>query len=292
MPEAKKPDPLSRLGASIFGSAVAEVVTLPIDTCKVRLQLQHVEAGVAPRYTGMLSTAMKVASEEGVAALFKGMIPALARQCSYTPITMLLYEPVRDCMVAPGEQIALWQRLLAGGISGSIGITLMNPTEVVKTRLQANAGKPIPIGTIVRQVMKADGVAGFWAGIGPNVARCFVVNAVELGTYDHAKHTLIEQFNLDNGIVAHVGASGIAGVSSAVCSTPVDVIKTRLMAQAGQATQEYSGPLQALIEIPRKEGPMALYKGFVPMCARKVVWVTAFFVTYEKVRVMLGMPTK
>ena len=75
-------------------------------------------------------------------------------------------------------------------------------------------------------------------------------------------------------------------------STPVDVIKTRLMAQAGQATQEYSGPLQALIEIPRKEGPMALYKGFVPMCARKVVWVTAFFVTYEKVRVMLGMPTK
>jgi len=169
MPEAKKPDPLSRVGASIFGSAVAEVVTLPIDTCKVRLQLQHVEAGVAPRYSGMVSTAMKVASEEGAAALFKGLVPALLRQCSYTPIAMLLYEPVRDCMVAPGEQVALWQRLLAGGVSGGIGIAIMNPTEVVKTRMQANTGSSIPMGKIVGEVLKKDGITGFWAGVNPNI---------------------------------------------------------------------------------------------------------------------------
>ena len=33
-----------------------------------------------------------------------------------------------------------------------------------------------------------DGIAGFWAGVGPNVMRCFLVNAAELGTYDQAKH--------------------------------------------------------------------------------------------------------
>ena len=38
---------------------------------------------------------------------------------------------------------------------------------------------------------------------------------------------------IGEGPVAHVGASGIAGVFSAVTSTPADVVKTRFMNDAG-----------------------------------------------------------
>ena len=40
------------------------------------------------------------------------------------------------------------------------------------------------------------------------------------------------------------------------------------------------------LEIARNEGATALYKGFTPICCRKVVWVTAFFVSYERLRVI------
>jgi len=54
----------------------AEACTIPIDTAKVRLQLQGAAAaGVKPKYSGMFGTLMTVAREEGVGALWKGITP-------------------------------------------------------------------------------------------------------------------------------------------------------------------------------------------------------------------------
>ena len=45
----------------------------------------------------------------------------------------------------------------------------------------------------------------------------------------------------------------------------------------------YSGIVDACVTTVRTEGVMALYKGFTPIFARKIVWCSAFFVCYEKV---------
>lgn len=70
-----------------------------------------------------------------------------------------------------------------------------------------------------------------------------------------------------------------------ILSFQVDVVKTRLMAQAGGAKTElmqYSGVLDCFIRMPQQEGFMALYKGFWPLAARKVCWTVAYFITYEQ----------
>ena len=118
------------------------------------------------------------------------------------------------------------------------------------------------------------------------MARTFLVNAAELGTYDEAKHRLVP-FVGDNAF-AHIGASGIAGVASACTSTPVDVIKTRLMNSAG-GQQQYAGMMDAGRSILRDEGAAALYKGFVPIVVRKVLWCSIFFVSYEKIRTAMNV---
>ena len=40
--------------------------------------------------------------------------------------------------------------------------------------------------------------------------------------------------------------------------------------------------LHALVQVPRNEGLLALYKGFVPIFWRKLVWCSAFFVSFEQ----------
>lgn len=125
---------------------------------------------------------------------------------------------------------------------------------------------------------------GFWAGVKPNVMRTFLVNAAELGTYDQAKTQFwVPKFG--EGLVSHVGASSMAGVCSACVSTPADVVKTRMMNDAGSKTKEYTGILHAIRTIHRLEGISAFWKGFAPICVRKMFWVTAFFVSYERIRV-------
>ena len=58
-------------------------------------------------------------------------------------------------------------------------------------------------------------------------------------------------------MLQHVTASFAAGVVSSAVSTPADVVKTRLMNQAGH-THEYSGVVDAFVGITRQEGECRL----------------------------------
>jgi len=217
-------------------------------------------------------------------SLWKGLAPALLRQVCYTSFAMVIYEPIRNACAGGSENPNFLQRLFAGGSAGAISITIFNPTEVLKTQIQTAADRKT-MADVIRRVYGNQGLAGFWAGLYPNVCRTFLVNAAELGTYDQAKHMLIPY--LGDNFFSHLGASGVAGFASACVSTPADVVKTRLMNQAGGA-QAYKGMIDCVTNIYASEGFFALYKGFTPILLRKLLWTSAFFVTYERARKMIN----
>ena len=283
-----------RFFAAGIGAGVAECLTLPVDAAKVRLQLQatsdvsHASMGKPPKYTGLMQGMWRIGADEGASALWRGISPALVRQVSYTGMSFVLSEPVRNAIAGdvPKEEIPFYKRVLAGGTAGGLSIVLMNPTDVLKTQMQAYKGKHSPsMKDIVQGIWKNAGVGGFWRGVEPNVARCFIGNACEIGCYDEAKTRLVSA-GVPDGPISHFAASGVAGTVSAIFSTPVDVVKTRLMAQAGGVETvgvvQYTGVLDCFIRMPQIEGMSSLYKGFVPIAARKVLWTVAYFLTYEQ----------
>ncbi|KAL1526270.1 hypothetical protein AB1Y20_014989 [Prymnesium parvum] len=229
----------------------------------------------------------RVGKDEGLRALWRGITPALVRQISYTSMSFVLYTPVRNALAGdtPADQIPFWKRVLAGGSAGAISILTMNPTDVVKTQMQNHRGnESLKMTNVATSVYQKAGILGFWRGWQPNVARCFIGNAAEIGCYDEAK-TRLKRSGVPDGPLAHFGASGIAGVVSAIFSTPVDVVKTRLMAQAGGGKiewTEYKGVIDCFIRLPQQEGFAALYKGFWPLATRKIAWTVVYFVTYEQ----------
>merc|ERR1712224_858614 len=131
--------------------------------------------------------------------------------------------------------IPAWKRLLSGGIAGGSSIFLVNPTDVIKTQMQTATGQP-SIVKITKSVWRGEGIRGFWKGWSPNVARCFIGNACEIGFYDTTKQNLLSMKIVEDGPFAHLAASAAAGTVCAIVSTPVDVVKTRLMNQAGGRT--------------------------------------------------------
>ena len=79
-------------------------------------------------------------AEEGPFALFKGLVPGLQRQIVFNGLSIGLYVPIRDIItgeLAPGVNPTLLQKLCAGIATGAFGITVANPTDVVKVRMQA-----------------------------------------------------------------------------------------------------------------------------------------------------------
>lgn len=79
-------------------SWILQFCTIPLDTAKVRLQLQRkattVDGSSPPKYRGLLGTVATIAREEGLLALWKGIIAGLHRQCIYGGLRIGLYEPV------------------------------------------------------------------------------------------------------------------------------------------------------------------------------------------------------
>ncbi|KAF1335570.1 hypothetical protein FI667_g1197, partial [Globisporangium splendens] len=297
----------TRFLAGGLASATAEIFTLPIDCTKVRLQTQRavsmpvltnvgVVTAAASRdvqYTGMVDVVQRIVKEEGPGALWKGATPALLRQVSYTSICMVLYEPLRDFFGANQQQnkgeVPFINRFLAGGFAGAIGISLANPVDVIKVRMQADRTGALyrGVGDAMTKIYQREGFRGFLRGMPPNIQRGFIVNAAELGTYDHSKEWLITTGLVRDGVFAHTGASFVAGFAGAAASNPIDVIKTRLMSQATDAKGKgslYSGMADCARQTFQEGGVQAFYKGFVPNWMRKAPWCIIFFVTYEKYR--------
>ncbi|ETV67245.1 hypothetical protein H257_16488 [Aphanomyces astaci] len=295
-----------RFAAGAVASASAEMATLPVDITKVRLQAQGMAStsggttsASVVKYTGMLDAVRRIAiDEEGPLALWKGAQPAVARQFVYSSMCMVLYEPFRDAITlfrgnnndgASGMSFA--QKLMAGGLAGAFSVSIANPVDVIKVRMQADRSGVLYSGITdaVAKIHQQEGFRGFLKGVGPNVTRGFIVNAAELGVYDQVKTSLISHGIVEEGgIGATFGASLFAGLAGAAASNPVDVLKTRLMTQPAGAAALYTGMFSCARRTFQEEGVKAFYKGFIPNWMRKAPWCVVFFVTYEQCRAMMA----
>ena len=57
-----------------------------------------------------------------------------------------LYVPIRNLIcgeMKPGEQPTLLQKIAAGLTTGAIGISVANPTDLIKIRMQAQGRLPV-----------------------------------------------------------------------------------------------------------------------------------------------------
>jgi hypothetical protein len=97
------------------------------------------------------------------------------------------------------------------------------------------------LGDAFKKIYTHEGYKGFFRGMSPNIQRGFIVNAAELGTYDHwfvayylvhnsfmiwnfhfinSKQFFLTSGLLPDGVFSHFGASLVAGFAGAASSNP------------------------------------------------------------------------
>jgi len=292
---SKLPIWLQMLTGGIAG-CVGEIATIPLDTAKVRLQIQGttLKPGDPIKYNGLIGTAMMIAREEGPQSLFKGLSAGLQRQIVFASIRIGLYDWVKTLFVPKDfhGEVPLLKKILAALLTGAAGICVANPTDVVKIRLQAE-GK-LPPGVPKRyngaldaysKIIKNEGIKGLWTGLGPNILRNATINASELATYDECKSFLVKKKGwMSDNIYCHFVCSAIAGFAAAVIGSPVDVVKTRIMGAKKGTGEAYTGVVDCVVRTMRKEGPLAFYDGFSANASRIISWNIVMFVTLDNLR--------
>ncbi|MED6294094.1 hypothetical protein CHARACLAT_017378 [Characodon lateralis] len=273
-------------------ACIADLLTFPLDTAKVRLQVQG-EARIseamakspAVKYRGVFGTIITMVRTEGPLSLYSGLVAGLQRQMSFASVRIGLYDSVKQFYTKGSDHAGIGSRLLAGCTTGGMAVALAQPTDVVKVRFQAQARSNQHArrycGTIdaYKTIAKKEGIRGLWKGTGPNIARNAIVNCTELMTYDFIKDFLLTFTAMSDNLPCHFVSAFGAGLCTSVIASPVDVVKTRYM---NSALGQYSCVLNCAAAMMTNEGPHAFYKGFMPSFLLLGSWNVVMFVTYER----------
>lgn len=212
-----------------IASVAAESGTFPIDTTKTRLQVQGQKIDVRLKeikYRGMTHALKRIYIEEGIRALYSGLVPALFRQSAYGTIKIGVYYSLKGFIVPNPKDETLPINVLCGVVAGVVGSVVSNPTDVLKVRMQAQTenGSRETFTQAFTKIFKQEGIPGLWRGVSPTAQRAAIVAGVILPAYDISKLQLLN-LNMEDCMATHFLASFIAGVIGAVFSTPIDVVK-------------------------------------------------------------------
>lgn len=308
-----------------IANTIACSITHPIDTVKVRLQLQSLApppvftaangvagtASVLPtRYLGFRHGLLAILREEGfVNGWYKGVQASLIREASYSSLRFGLYDVVKEVYEdkvfpnsAPsiGGTTPLYIKLLAGATSGAVGSALASPMDLVKVRMQSDrTGERYGNRFLFacKDIYQHDGlIKGFYRGVGPTTFRAMALTAAQLPSYDHMKVVLLQSPHFEEGIVVHMIASMFAGLMAATASSPLDVIKTKIMNECSKTAtspEQFHANKQlirkAFMQVLQTDGLRGFFKGWLPNWMRLGPHTIITLMVYEELRAMSGL---
>ncbi|CAG2174240.1 unnamed protein product, partial [Oppiella nova] len=197
-----------------------------------------------------------------------------------------------------------WRHASAGALSGCATRFVTQPFDVIKIRFQlqlepihrkSTTSKYRSIGQTVRTIAAEEGLSGLWkAHLCAQLLSCVygmiqfstfelytqLVNRSSLVTTTGANDPQRQPFLSTHQPLVHFCCGSLAGLSATLVAHPIDVIRTRIIAQSEPKT--YTSTPNAFKTIVRTEGYRALFRGLVPTLIQIAPLTGIQFTVYNK----------
>ncbi|KAG2125639.1 mitochondrial carrier domain-containing protein [Suillus cothurnatus] len=226
-----------------------DLLFFPIDTVKTRLQSAQgfVKAG---GFRGIY---------KGVGSVVVGSAPGAAAFFS-------TYEAMKHS-IPLHDQLAPVNHMLSASVAEVAACLIRVPTEVIKTRMQTSMyGASTSSFKAATLVLQHDGVRGFYRGFLTTIMREIPFTSLQFPLYEFLKYRLSKHLDR-KPLYAHEAA-----VCGTALTTPLDVLKTRVMLDLRDPSKQQVPSLpMRLRQIYVQEGAKALFAGVVP----RTMWISA-----------------
>ena len=161
----------------------------PIEHIRIRLQTQP--HGANRLYTGPIDCVRKLAASEGLLrGVYRAFPVTLLREAQAYGVWFLSFEYLMNSHAARKSiqrpEVPSYMVALYGGLAGEALWLASYPFDVVKSKMQSDGfGKSMRYPTMAScfgQTWRAEGLRGFWKGIGPTLLRAMPVSAGTFAT--------------------------------------------------------------------------------------------------------------
>ena len=180
--------------AGAIAGVTNSVISGPIEHVRIRLQTQP--HGAARLYSGPLDCVRKLSAHEGVLrGLYRGEAVTIMREAQAYGVWFLAFEYMMNSDAARNKierkEVPTWKIAAYGGLAGEALWLASYPFDVVKSKMQSDGfGEKMKYRSMrdcFAKTFKAEGLGGFWKGIGPTLLRAMPVSA---GTFAVAEITM------------------------------------------------------------------------------------------------------
>ncbi|PUZ52866.1 hypothetical protein GQ55_5G007600 [Panicum hallii var. hallii] len=280
-PAAAVPTPLARAAIGACAGAAAGAFTyaalLPIDAVKTRLQ-----AAAAPSATAW-QVFLDILRTDGPLGLYRGLSAVILGSASSSAVYFGTCELAKS-LLRPHLPPFLVPPL--AGASGNISSSaIMVPKELITQRLQSGAATGRS-WQVLLHIIQTDGFFGLYAGYAATLLRNLPTGVLSYSSFEYLKAFTLksrDKESLTPGESVLCGA--LAGAISAALTTPLDVVKTRLMTRVG--TEGSRTVLGTMREVVAEEGLMGLSGGIGPRVLHSACFAALGYCAFETARLAI-----
>ncbi|XP_051994478.1 peroxisomal membrane protein PMP34 isoform X2 [Xyrauchen texanus] len=247
--------------AGAMGSVMAMTVFFPLDTARLRLQVD--EKRKAKSTPAILSDILK---EEGLLAPYRGWFPVICSLCCSNFVYFYCFHSLKANWLQ-GQRSTPGRDLIIGIAAGVVNVLVTTPLWVVNTRLKLQGAKfrnediqPTHYKGIMdafAQIIQQEGVGALWNGTFPSLL--LVMNpAVQFMIYEGLKRQLMR------GVHREFGQHGQPREQSKLLNSLRSV-------------------MYLLINRVGMWGVLGLFKGLEAKLLQTVLTAALMFLLYEKI---------
>ncbi|XP_071824378.1 mitochondrial basic amino acids transporter-like [Apostichopus japonicus] len=250
--------------AGLNGGLAGLIAVHPLDTVKVRIQMQ---SNKAPRYHGNLHCIVMIMKQESPASIYKGLaFPALTT----SSLNALVFGAYGPC-IRRLDSSKLSHHFLAGSAAGLVQSPLCCVVELSKIRVQMQgvgektdkSSVRVYRGSIsaVLKIFRSEGLAGCSKGLILVTARDVPGFGVYFASYAGLCNVLGKTPSEDLSFMPLMVAGGLSGVLSWGSVYALDVVKTRFQADGIDGNRKYSNYSDVVREIYTQNGMRGFFAG-------------------------------
>uniref|UniRef100_A0A914GR96 Mitochondrial thiamine pyrophosphate carrier n=1 Tax=Globodera rostochiensis TaxID=31243 RepID=A0A914GR96_GLORO len=291
--ESKKEDqesdlrPFQYVQAGFFTGVATRALIQPFDVIKIRLQLQEepLHGKGHGKYSGVFQSAKVIYHEEGIAAFWRGHIPAQGLSfCTFELFT-------KQAVDLGLREFTKSVDFVCGAGAGCLATTCAMPFDVVRTRMVAQ-GAHRTYRNMAHAFIKTwryEGPAGYFRGLVPSLLQIAPFTGLQFTFYNLVSVYWSSVYQGNNESIGRIVSGWVAGMAAKSITYPFDLVRHRLQVNRhirkeayGQTTSD-RGMLRTFLGVIRRETVFGLFKGLSPAVLKAAVQSALSFFFYELV---------
>ncbi|KAI9208878.1 mitochondrial carrier domain-containing protein [Polychytrium aggregatum] len=265
----KKPSTYQALLAGGIAGTAVDTCLFPLDTIKTRLQSKQ-----------------GFAAAGGFRGVYSGLSSAVIGSAPSAALFFVSYEYVKSNLAARSAngQSNAATHMIAASCGEIMACSVRVPTEVVKQRMQT--GQYHSVSNALRSILGTEGFFGFYRGYTMTIFREIPFTCIQFPLYEYFKRSWSHLQGRPTHTWEAALFGSVAGGIAAALTTPLDVVKTRIMLSSRSSSSHppYTSIFPTFARIVREEGYRALFSGIGP----RVTWISIggciFLGVYEAAR--------